>query len=100
MQTKLAKENAEFQKTMAEYEYTIEELTIQIGQLKEIKLERGLLEEELKTLAATLGRVQLEKCQMEKEISNQKTELDQIRNEGQLLNVTIVQSFPEENTRF
>jgi hypothetical protein len=68
---------------MAEYEYTIEELTIQIGQLKTIKLERGLLEEELKTLAATLARVQLGKSQMEKEV-------DQIRNECQVSDVTIV----------
>jgi predicted nuclease with TOPRIM domain len=83
LQAKLTKENAEFRKTMAEYEYTIEELTIQIGQLKTIKLERGLLEEELKTLAATLARVQLGKSQMEKEV-------DQIRNECQVSDVTIV----------
>ena len=84
LQAKLTKENAEFRKIMAEYEYTIEELTIQIGQLKTIKLERGLLEEELKTLAATLARVQLGKSQMEKKV-------DQIRNiECQVSDVTIV----------
>jgi chromosome segregation ATPase len=80
---------------MAEYEYTIEELTVQIGQLKEIKLERGLLEEELQTLAASLGRVQLEKNQVEKETANVKTELDQIQIESQLLNVIIVKSFAD-----
>ena len=82
---------------MAEYEYTIEELTIEISRLKEIKLERGLLEEELKTLAATLGRVQLEKNQMEKEIASVRSELDQLQIEGQLSNVIIKQSFSGGN---
>lgn len=74
---------------MAEYEFTVEELTTQIGQLKEIKRERGLLEEELKTLAATLGRVQFEKIQMEKEIATRKTEFDEIQLKEKLLNVVL-----------
>jgi hypothetical protein len=84
LQDKLAKENAEFRKTIVDHEDTVKDLTIQIGQLKTNKLERGLLEEELKTLpAATLSQVQLGKSQMEKEV-------DQIRNECQVSDVTIV----------
>jgi|LakMenEpi03Aug12_release.lakeMendotaPanAssembly.Ray.scaffolds.fasta_scaffold3138987_1 hypothetical protein len=57
-----------------------------LDQLKTIKLERDLLEKELKTLAATLARparVQLGKSQMEKEV-------DQFRNECQVSDITIV----------
>jgi 23S rRNA maturation-related 3'-5' exoribonuclease YhaM len=84
LQDKLAKENAKFRKTIVDHEDTIKELTNQIGQLKTNKPERGLQEKELKTLpAATLARVQLGKSQMEKEV-------DQIRNECQVSDVTIV----------
>lgn len=91
---KLAEENADFQKAMAEYEYTVEELTAQIGELKEIKRERGLLEEELQTLAATLGRVQLEKIQMEKEIVSRKTEIDEMQHKLKILMVVESNDLP------
>ena len=93
LQLKLAKENVEFRKAMAEYESTIEELTAQIGKLREIKRERGLLEEELQTLAATLGRVQLEKGTMEKEMASQKTELEKIQSNVDLLKVKYLVPF-------
>ena len=49
--------------------------------------ERRLLEEELQTLSATLGRVQLEKGIMEKEIASQKTELENIQSKVEILKV-------------
>lgn len=61
---------------MTEYESTIEELTVQMGVLKESQRDNCLLEEELKTLVATLSRVQLEKNQLEKDFINQKTDLE------------------------
>ena len=49
--------------------------------------ERRLLEEEFQTLSATLGRVQLEKGIMEKEIASQKTELENIQSKVEILKV-------------
>ena len=49
--------------------------------------ERRLLEEEFQTLSATLGRVQLEKGSMEKEIASQKTELENIQSKVEILKV-------------
>ena len=72
---------------MTDHETTIEELTAQIGKQTEIMRERRLLEEELQTLSATLGRVQLEKGIMEKEIASQKTELENIQSKVEILKV-------------
>ena len=57
---------------MMEYEGTIKELTTQLDHLRGAQRERTLLEEELEALANTLGRIQLDKTQMEKDIAGQK----------------------------
>lgn len=73
---------------MSEFESTVEELTEQIGRLRESQRERSLLEEELQTLAATLGRVQYEKNLMEKDSFGQKNEMEQMKNQIQSLKVS------------
>ena len=77
-QTKLTEENAKFRKAMSEYEATIQEMTTQMEKLRGAQIEHNLLEDELKTLAATLGRVQEEKAQMEKDMAQQKSELEEM----------------------
>lgn len=63
---------------MSEYEATIQEMTTQMEKLRGAQIEHNLLEEELKTLAATLGRVQQEKAQVEKDMVQQKIELEEM----------------------
>jgi len=63
---------------MSEYEATIQEMTTQMEKLRGAQIEHNLLEDELKTLAATLGRVQEEKAQMEKDMAQQKSELEEM----------------------
>ena len=46
------------------------------------------MEEELSTLAATLGRVQLEKNQIEKDNANIRNQLEKIQNNLKTLQVT------------
>ena len=53
---------------------------------REQQRNQTLMEEELNTLAATLGRVQLEKNQVEKECVNIKNHMDKIQ-----INLKIVQ---------
>lgn len=61
---------------MAEYESTVQELTIQMEKFRENQRNQTLVEEELSTLAATLGRVQLEKNQIEKEYAILKNQME------------------------
>ena len=63
---------------MSEYEATIQEMTTQMEKLRGAQIEHNLLEDELKTLATTLGRVQEEKAQMEKDMAQQKSELEEM----------------------
>jgi len=71
-------ENKEFQSAMMEYEGTIKELTSQLEHLRAGQRERSLIEEELETLASTLGRVQIDKSKMERDIAGQKSELERL----------------------
>ena len=57
----------------------MEELTAQITLYREKERNQSLLEEELSTLAATLGRLQLEKNHIEKEYASQKNQLDTVQ---------------------
>lgn len=83
----LLEENEDFRKTMGEYEKTIEQLTEQMDALRSAQRNGGLLEEELKTLAASLGRLQLEKNQMEREVTSSKSESEKFREHIQFLEV-------------
>ena len=64
---------------MSEYEATIQEMATQMEKLRGAQIAHNLLEDELKTLAATLGRVQQEKAQMEKDMAQQKIQLEEMR---------------------
>lgn len=64
----------------------MQELTAQMEKFREQQRNQTLMEEELNTLAATLGRVQLEKNQVEKECVNIKNHMDKIQ-----INLKIVQ---------
>lgn len=83
----LLEENEDFRKAITEYDETINELTTQMETLKSAQRNSGLLEEELKTLAASLGRLQLEKNHMEKEFTLSKSESDKIKENMQCLKV-------------
>ena len=63
---------------MSEYEATIQEMATQMEKLRGAQIAHNLLEDELKTLAATLGRVQQEKAQMEKDMAQQKIQLEEM----------------------
>ena len=64
---------------MSEYEATIQEMTSQMEKLRGTQIEHDLLEGELKSLAATLGRVQKEKDRMEKDMVQQLKEYEEMR---------------------
>lgn len=83
----LTGENNEFQKTMVEYESTIKELTILVEQMRIKERSQSLVEEELTILAATLGRLQLEKNQLEKEHVMKKSDLEKL--ERDLLSIQV-----------
>lgn len=72
-------ENAKFRSAMSEYEATIQEMTSQMEKLRGTQIEHDLLEGELKSLAATLGRVQKEKDRMEKDMVQQLKEYEEMR---------------------
>ena len=69
------KDNTELQDALSDFEATVRELT---EQLETTRRQRNLVEEELSTLAATLGRVEAEKTQSVKEVQNKKIELEQL----------------------
>lgn len=77
---------------MMDYEATIKELTQQLDVLRGAQRERGLLEGELEALANTLGRVQIDKSQMEKDMASQKTELERLTHDLASAKVTYITS--------
>lgn len=83
---KIVEENKELQSTMVDYENTTKELTSQLEHLRGAQRERTLLEEEFETVTSTLGRVQIDKSQMERDIVSLNMELERLTQDLASLN--------------
>lgn len=85
-QDELSKENAELRSTLAAFEATIGEMTTQLNGLQQVGRQRDLVEEELSTLAATLGRVNEDKNRLEKELAAEQRQAQGLQNQFDALN--------------